>query len=89
MAAIGMNVLFYATPVIFPAELLLQRRPNLALVIALNPAYHLIEVVRHPLVFAAPAGAESYIAVGIIIAVLGVGAAIVIAVFQRRIVFAL
>jgi lipopolysaccharide transport system permease protein len=88
MAAIGMNVLFYMTPVIFPAELLL-RRGHLAFVVELNPAYHLIEVVRHPLVAAAPAHWHSYVAVVVVIGVLAVCAAAVIAVFQRRIVFAL
>jgi homopolymeric O-antigen transport system permease protein len=88
MAAIGMNVLFYATPVLYPADML-RRRPDVAFVVELNPAYHLIELVRHPLVAAAPAEARNYIAVAIVLAVLAAGAAAVIAVFQRRIVFAL
>jgi ABC-2 type transport system permease protein/lipopolysaccharide transport system permease protein len=88
VATIGMNVLFYATPVLFPADLL-RRRGNLRYVIDLNPAYHLIELVRHPLVSGAPAASQSYLAAAIIVATLGVGAAAVIAVFQRRIVFAL
>ena len=89
MATVVLQVLFYATPVIFPADLLLERRPDLAFVIELNPMYHLIEVVRHPLLTGAPAAALSYAAAAVIITVLGIGAASVIAVFQRRIVFAL
>jgi len=88
VAAIGMNVLFYATPVLFPAELL-RRRPDLRYVIDLNPAYHLIELVRHPLVSGAPADWHTYVAGVVILFVLGVSAAGIIAVFQRRIVFAL
>ena len=88
MASVGMQVLFYMTPVIFPADLL-RRRRNLSYVIELNPMYHLIEVVRRPLLSAAPADWHNYVAVGIILAVLCGGAAAVIAIYQRRIVFAL
>jgi ABC-type polysaccharide/polyol phosphate export permease len=89
MATVLLQVLFYATPVIFPAELLVRRRPDLAFIVDLNPMYHLIEVVRHPLLTGTPAAPLSYAAAGAILAVLGAGAAVVIAVFQRRIVFAL
>ena len=88
MASVGMQVLFYVTPVIFPAQLL-RRRPDLALVVDLNPLYHLIEVARRPLLTATAAEWQSYAAVGVILFVLAAVAAAVIAVFQRRIVFAL
>lgn len=88
MAAVGMQVLFYVTPVIFPAALLRGRR-GLELVIELNPMYHLLEVVRQPLLHGAPAGWHSYAAVGLVIVVLAAIAAAVIGAFQRRIVFAL
>jgi ABC-type polysaccharide/polyol phosphate export permease len=89
MATVLLQVLFYVTPVIFPADLLIRRRPDLAFIVELNPMYHLIEVVRHPLLTGAPAGWHSYVAAGLILTVLGIGATAVIAVFQRRIVFAL
>jgi lipopolysaccharide transport system permease protein len=88
MASVGMQVLFYVTPVIFPAALLRHRR-DLSLVIELNPMFHLLEVVRQPLLTGAPADLHSYAAVAGIIAVLALGAAAVIGAFQRRIVFAL
>ena len=88
MATVGMQVLFYVTPVIFPASLLRHRR-DLSLVIELNPLYHLLEVVRQPLLYGVAASWHSYAAVAAIIAVLSVTAAVVIASFQRRIVFAL
>jgi ABC-type polysaccharide/polyol phosphate export permease len=88
MATVGMQVLFYVTPVIFPAALLRQRR-DLSLVVELNPMYHLLEVVRQPLLYGTPADAYSYAAVAGIITVLGVVAAAVIGSFQRRIVFSL
>jgi ABC-2 type transport system permease protein/lipopolysaccharide transport system permease protein len=88
MAAVGMQVLFYVTPVIFPAALLRHRR-DLSMVIELNPLYHLLEVVRQPLLYGTAAGWHSYVAVGIVIVVLTAAAAAVIGAFQRRIVFAL
>jgi lipopolysaccharide transport system permease protein len=88
MASVGMQVLFYVTPVIFPAALL-QHRRDLALVIELNPMYHLLEVVRQPLLNGTAAGWDSYAAVTAIIFCLAAGSVAVIAAFQRRIVFAL
>ena len=88
MASVGMQVLFYVTPVIFPADLL-RRRRGLSYVVDFNPLYHLLEIVRRPLLSATPADWHSYLAAAVVIAVLGVAATWVIAVFQRRIVFAL
>lgn len=88
MASVGMQVLFYVTPVIFPAELL-RRRSDLSFVVNLNPMYHLLEVVRRPLLSGAPADWQSYLAAGVVIAVLAMAAATVIAMNQRRIVYAL
>lgn len=88
MASVGMQVLFYVTPVIYPAALLTERR-HLSAVIELNPLYHVMEVVRQPLLAASPASAQSYVAMLVIIAALSVAAVTVIAMNQRRIVFSL
>ena len=88
MASVGMQVLFYVTPVIFPAELLRQRT-DLALVVNLNPMYHLLEVVRRPLLAGVAADWHSYAAASLVIAVLTVVAGTVIATNQRRIVYSL
>jgi ABC-type polysaccharide/polyol phosphate export permease len=86
--AVGMQVLFYVTPVIFPANLLLDRG-NMRYVIELNPMYHLLEVVRRPLLTGQSAEWESYLAAGLIIFTLAALATAVIATYRRRIVFAL
>ncbi len=88
LASVGMQVLFYVTPVIFPARLLRQRT-DLAYVVDLNPMFHLIEVVRRPLLTNGPAELQNYAATALVLAVLAVAAGIVIAMNQRRIVFAL
>jgi ABC-type polysaccharide/polyol phosphate export permease len=87
LAAVGMQVLFFVTPVIFPAEMLRNR--SLSLVIDLNPMYHLLEVVRHPLLAAGPADWRSYAVAALFIAVLAAVASAVISFYHRRIVFAL
>lgn len=88
LAAVGMQVLFYVTPVIFPAELL-RRRTDLSFVVNLNPMYHLLEVVRRPLLAGVAADTGSYAAAGLVIVILAAVAAAVIATNQRRIVYAL
>ena len=88
LASVGMQVLFYVTPVIFPAELL-RRRADLSFVVNLNPMYHLLEVVRRPLLGGVAADAASYAAAGAALVALTTVAAIVIATNQRRIVYSL
>lgn len=88
LASVGMQVLFYVTPVIFPAELL-RRRADLSFVVNLNPMYHLLEVVRRPLLGGVAADAASYAAAGAALVGLTAAAAIVIATNQRRIVYSL
>ena len=87
-ASVGMQVLFYLTPVIFPASMLLSRG-NLRLVVELNPAYHLLEVIRRPVLTGQAAEWESYLAAGLVILVLAAVATAVVATYRRRIVFAL
>lgn len=82
-----MQVAFYATPVIFPASLLQSR--GLSNIVDFNPLYHLLEVVRHPLLSGSPAAAASYVATLLLIVALGVLAGALIGIYGRRIVFAL
>ena len=87
MAAVAMQMLFYVTPIIFRAETL--RRGSLRWVVDLNPLYHLVEIVRRPLVAAEPAAVVSYLAAAASLAALAGMAAGIIAYYRRRIVFAL
>jgi len=87
IAGIAMQVGFYVTPVLFPADLLRARGINA--IIDLNPMYHLLEVVRQPLLRGVPAPQASYLASLLLLAVLGAISLGVVAYFQRRIVFSL
>jgi ABC-type polysaccharide/polyol phosphate export permease len=87
LASVGMQVLFYVTPVMYPAESL--RGFRMGFVVDLNPLYHLLELLRQPLLHQAPATAANYaVAGGTIIALAGI-AALLIFHYQRRIVFSL
>ncbi|MCC7418349.1 MAG: ABC transporter permease [Acidobacteria bacterium] len=85
MASVAMQMAFYVTPIIYRAESL----HSLRWVVDLNPLYHLVEIVRRPLVAAEPAASVSYLAAGLLLAALAGSAAGIIAYYRRRIVFAL
>ena len=85
MASVGMQMAMYVTPIMFPAEMLRSRR--MTWVVDFNPLYHMVEIVRRPLVAAQPAAMENYAAAALVLVVLMAGAAGVIAYYRRRIVF--
>jgi len=87
LASVAMQVMFYVTPVIFPADLLRQR--GLGAVIDLNPMYHLLQVIRAPLLAGEPAEPLSYLFCASVIGALALFAACVVKIYRRRIVFAL
>ncbi len=87
LASVVMQVLFYVTPVLYPAKLLRDR--GLDLVVDANPLYHLIQVVRQPLLTGQPADPQNYFIAVLITAFLGAVAFAVIRIYGRRIVVAL
>ena len=66
----AVQVLFFVTPVIWTPNML----PGRALILDLNPFYHLIEILRAPLLGSAPT-AENWVAV-IVITITGWAAAL-------------
>jgi lipopolysaccharide transport system permease protein len=80
-----MQVLFYITPIAWPAEVLRQR--GLGFIIDFNPFYHILEVVRRPLLTSGPADPINYLVVGLVIVLMGSLAAWLIRFYHRRIVF--
>jgi ABC-type polysaccharide/polyol phosphate export permease len=87
MASVAMQMALYVTPIMFPADLIRQR--GLAWVVDLNPLFHLVEIVRRPLVAAQPAAPSSYVAAAVVLVALVGMSAGTIAYYRRRIVFAL
>jgi ABC-type polysaccharide/polyol phosphate export permease len=87
LAAVGMQILFYVTPVLWPAELLRGR--GFSWLVDVNPLYHLLEAIRQPLLSSRPAPLESY-AVGLLLAAcLGAIASAVVVFYARRVVYLL
>lgn len=87
LAGVAMQVLFYVTPVLWPAEMLRGR--SLGWIVDVNPLYHLLEVIRQPLLFARPAALENYIVGLVMVACLGTVAGAVVALYSRRVVYLL
>lgn len=82
-----MQVLFFVTPVMFPAKLLASR--GLENVYEFNPFYYLIEVVRHPLITGDPAPAVAYGLVAGYGSIVWIIAGVVAARMDEKLVFSL
>lgn len=87
LATVLLQLLFYVTPVLWPAELLRQR--GLAWIVDLNPLYHLVELLRRPLLASAPADGSSYVAAGLLLGFLAAGAALVMRRYRARVAYLL
>ncbi len=77
------------TPVLWPAEMLRGRSRALGWVVDLNPLYHLLEVVREPLLHSRPASAASYGAAGLLLVGLALAALYLTRRFHRRLAYLL
>lgn len=80
-------VVFYLTPIVFPATMLEQR--GLAFAYLVNPLYHLIEIVRHPIAENSFADAGSYVFTAAYLGVVFAVAALVAYRLDRKVVFLL
>lgn len=65
IASVGLQVMFFVTPIIWPPEIL--RKRAIHWVMDFNPFYHLIEIVRRPLTVSEPANSINYWVVAIFI----------------------
>ncbi len=85
LAGVGMQVMFYVTPVLWPVQMLRERR--LSWIVDVNPLYHLLEAIRQPLLFSRPATSENYIVVLMVAAFLGALATVIVTSYARRVVY--
>jgi ABC-type polysaccharide/polyol phosphate export permease len=72
IASVGLQVMFFVTPIIWPPDILRKRAINW--IIDFNPFYHLIEVVRCPLTASESAAFVNYLVVAVLIMILSVAA---------------
>jgi len=87
IASSGLQVLFFATPIIWPPETL--RLGKLHWVIDFNPIYHLLEIIRRPLLLSEPASYVNYLVVLVLIIVLSLMAWIFTKYYSLRIAYLL
>jgi lipopolysaccharide transport system permease protein len=79
------QILFYATPVIYPEKLLVGQ--NLRWALTLNPLHHLIAIIRIPIMHNEVPSLSHYVAVGLSLAVLGAVTRWAVRKAARRVVF--
>jgi ABC-type polysaccharide/polyol phosphate export permease len=65
IASVGLQVMFFVTPILWPAELIAKHR--LRWIVDFNPFYHLLEVIRRPLLKSEPASDFNYLIVSVLI----------------------
>lgn len=87
LAALALQVMFFVTPVLWPPDLLLKGR--LAPIVNFNPFYHLLEVVRRPLLDSHVASAANYEAVGLLLVGLILAAGLATWRLHRRLAYLL
>lgn len=87
LGEIGLQIFFYLTPVLYPAEVLVQRR--LGLVVQLNPLVPFIEMFREPLLFGRLPGLVIYAQAAVLVLVVGLLAAEAMRRLERRVIFLL
>lgn len=82
---VGIQALFYATPVMFPAELLVSH--GLSWMLTFNPLYHLMVLVRVPMLVNQVPAANHYVAAGATVAVALAAAYVAVKRARPRLVF--
>ncbi len=82
---VAVQALFYATPIMYPPTLLADH--GLAWMLTFNPVYHLIMLVRTPIVFGQVAPLPHWIAAGLMIGLLLPGGLLALHAARRRVVF--
>lgn len=84
-----MQIMFYLTPIIYPAELLLGKleKMNLAWIVNLNPFAVLLELIRRPLLYG-QFPSPMTVALGALTGLLAIGAAsLALLCFEKRMIF--
>jgi ABC-type polysaccharide/polyol phosphate export permease len=87
LAEVGFQILFYATPIIYPMEAMKDR--TLAWVFSYNPLVPFLNLIREPILFARFPGLEMYGAAGLTVLVTASLSILALVGLQRRLIFQL
>lgn len=82
---VGLQMLFYLTPVIYPAEILQQR--GMGWLVQYNPLACFLELLRTPLIECRPPSSSAFGVAAIAVAIAGAAAILMLSRLQRRLVF--
>lgn len=83
---IALQIVFYLTPIIYPAEILRQQRVG-EMLLAINPFGYLLELVRKPLIEGTLAEPSALIVSFLFTLVCAVGALVAMTRLERRLIF--
>jgi lipopolysaccharide transport system permease protein len=83
--SVGVQALFYATPVMFPAALLVKH--NLGWLLTFNPLYHLLMIVQVPMLYNDVPEVSHYVASAISIGFVAAIAVVAMRIARPRLVF--
>lgn len=87
MASLGLQVMFFVTPVIWPPDIIRSRGLNW--IVEFNPFFHLIEIVRRPLLNSESAEIMNYLVVFILIGALALAAWFLTKKYNQRMAYLL
>jgi ABC-type polysaccharide/polyol phosphate export permease len=87
LSEVGLQILFYATPVIYDTKQILHRNPNMAWFFALNPLVPFLDLLHKPLEGSEVPDLTTYLAAAAIVAVSSATAALVLRSQERKVIF--
>jgi lipopolysaccharide transport system permease protein len=85
LCEVGFQILFYATPVMYPATML--RENHLAWIVKYNPLVALLELVRQPILEGRVPSPQTYAAAAATVLVAAAAAGVTLVRLQRRLIF--
>jgi ABC-type polysaccharide/polyol phosphate export permease len=86
LTEVGMQGLFYLTPIMYTPEML-KGRDHLLALLQLNPLLPFLQLLRDPIVNGHPASLATYATAGLILALLGGAACLAMVHEERRLIF--
>lgn len=86
IASLGLQVIFFVTPVIWPPEIILNRG-RLSWILFFNPFYHILEIIRRPLLTSEAAPFIHYLVAIALILMLSLIAGVVTKCYSQRIAY--
>ncbi len=85
LSEVAFQIMFYATPIMYPASMLQQR--NLGWMVRYNPAVWFLRLIREPILEGKVPSAMTFAGAGLVVLVSVTAATLALVRFQRRVIF--